>query len=156
MVWSRTSPRSTSCWTGFSRWAWNWSRSDGSPQQPTSLPTSSSGRRDGLGPPGCPRMGGIRGRRGDGPSRLPRREQSVLEGVLDLLAGLLQVALGLVGPTLGLQLLVIGGPAEPLLGLPLDLLGLVLGLVIDAHGPRLLVEWSPPASRDQDHQTAAG
>ena len=23
--------RSTSCWTGFSRWAWNWSRSDGSP-----------------------------------------------------------------------------------------------------------------------------
>src|SRR5215217_5831415 len=67
------------------------------------------------------------------------REQSVLEGVLDLLAGLLQVALGLVGPTLGLQLLVIGGPAEPLLGLPLDLLGLVLGLVIDAHG---LASWS--------------
>src|SRR5215213_1236641 len=73
------------------------------PTQPTSLPPSSSGRRDGLGPPGCPRMGCIRGRRGDGPSRLPRREQSVLEGVLDLLAGLLQVALGQVGSTLGLQ-----------------------------------------------------
>src|SRR5215213_10139655 len=84
-------------------------------------------------------MGCIRGRRGDGPSRLPRREQSVLKGVLDLLAGLLQVALGLVALALGLQFLVIGGPAEPLFGLPLDLLGLVLGLVIDAHG---LVSWS--------------
>src|SRR5215212_6244018 len=100
-------------------------------------------------------MGCIRGRRGDGPSRLPRREQSVLEGVLDLLAGLLQVALGLVALALGLQLLVIGGPAELLFGLPLDLLGLVLGLVIDAHLPRLLVEWSPPASLHQEHQIAA-
>src|SRR5215204_1134684 len=134
MVRSRTSPRSTSCWTASSRWAWNWSRSDGSPQQPTSLPPSSSGRRNGLGPPGCPRMGCIRGRRGDGPSRLPRREQSVLEGVLDLLAGLLQVALGLVGPTLGLQFLVIGGLAESFLALPLEFLGLVLGLVINSHG----------------------
>src|SRR5215213_11177960 len=90
------------------------------------------------------------------PESITRREQSVLEGVLDLLAGLLQVALGLVGPTLGLQFLVISCPAEPLFGLPLDLLGLVLGLVIDAHGPRLLVEWSPPAFLDQDHQIAAG
>src|SRR5215210_6677668 len=90
------------------------------------------------------------------PESITPREQSVLEGVLDLLAGLLQVALGLVGPTLGLRFLVIGGPAEPFLGLPLDLLGLVLGLVIDAHGPRLLVEWSPPASRDQDHQPRQG
>src|SRR5829696_9652124 len=73
------------------------------------------------------------------PEPITAREQSVLEGVLDLLAGLLQVALGLVGPTLGLQLLVIGGPAEPLFGLPLELLGLVLGLVIDAHG---LASWS--------------
>src|SRR5215217_6332445 len=83
------------------------------------------------------------------PSRLPRREQSVLEGVLDLLAGLLQVALGLVGPTLGLQLVVIGGPAEPFFGLPLDLLGLVLGLVINAHGsilPRRAVLSCFPAS----------
>src|SRR5215212_8188089 len=90
------------------------------------------------------------------PELITRREQSVLEGVLDLLAGLLQVALGLVGPTLGLQFLVIGGPAEPFFGLPLVLLGLVLGLVIDAHGPCLLVEWSPSASLDQDHQIAAG
>src|SRR5215203_1976326 len=138
MVRSRTSPRSTNCWTAFSRWAWNWSRSDGSPQQPTSLPPSPSGRRDGLGPPGCPRMGCISGRRGDGPSRLPRREQSVLEGVLDLLAGLLQVALGLVGLPFDLQFVVIGGPAESFFGLPLELLGLVLGLVVNAHGPRLL------------------
>src|SRR5512133_183960 len=90
------------------------------------------------------------------PESITPRERSVLEGVLDLLAGLLQVALGLVGPTLGLQFLVIGGPAEPLFGLPLDLLGLVLGLVIGAHGPRLLVGWFLPASRDQEHQTAAG
>src|SRR5512133_3056605 len=74
------------------------------------------------------------------PEAITPRERSVLEGVPDLLAGLLQVALGLVGPTLGLQFLVIGCPAEPLFGLPLDLLGLVLGLVINAHGPRLLVE----------------
>src|SRR5829696_7056757 len=72
------------------------------------------------------------------PELITAREQSVLEGVLDLLVGLLQVALGLVGPTLGLQLLVIGGPAEPSLACPLDLLGLVLGLVINAHEPRLL------------------
>jgi len=45
---------------------------------------------------------------------------SVLEGILDLLAGLLQIALGLVGPTLNLQLLVIGGPAEPLFACPLN------------------------------------
>src|SRR5829696_4877516 len=150
MVRSRTSPRSTSCWTASSRWAWNWSRFGRSPQQPTSLPPSPSGRRDGLEPPGCPRMGCIRGRRGDGPSRLPRREQSVLEGVLDLLAGLLQVALGLVGPTLGLQFLVIGGPAELLFGLPLELLGLVLGLVINSHGsilPRRAVPSCFPASQ---------
>src|SRR5829696_2482564 len=141
MVRSRTSPRSTSCWTASSRWAWNWSSSGRSPQQPTSLPPSPSGRRDGLGPPGCPRRdaSGPSGRR---PELIIRREQSVLEGVLDLLTGLLQVALGQVGPTLGLQFLVIGGPAEPLFGLSLDLPGLVLGLVIDAHGPRLLVEWS--------------
>src|SRR5215213_3161355 len=95
-------------------------------------------------------MGCIRGRRGDGPTRLPRREQSVLDGVLDLLAGLLQVALGLAGSTLGLQFLVIGGPAEPLFGLPLDLLGLVLGLVINSHGsilPRRAVPSCFPASQ---------
>src|SRR5215207_6409912 len=84
-------------------------------------------------------MGCIRGRRGDGPSRLPRREQSVLEGVLDLLAGLLQVALGLVGPTLGLQFLVIGGPAEPLFGLPLTSWALFLAL---SSTPMGLVSWS--------------
>src|SRR5215211_4693209 len=139
MVRSRTSPRSTNCWTASSRWAWNWSRSGRSPQQPTSLTPSPSGRRDGLGPPGCPRMGCIRGRRGDGPSRLPRREQLVLEGVLDLLAGLLQVALGLVGPTLGLQFLVIGGPAEPSLACPLTSWALFLAL---SSTPMGLASWS--------------
>src|SRR5829696_1295777 len=84
------------------------------------------------------------------PEAITRREQSVLEGVLDLLAGLLQVALGLVGPTLGLQLLVVGGLAESFFGLPLELLGLVLGLVINAHGsilPRPAVPSCFPVSQ---------
>jgi hypothetical protein len=48
MVRSRTSPRSTACWTGFSRWVWSWSRSDGYPQHPRSFPTNPSHRTDAL------------------------------------------------------------------------------------------------------------
>src|SRR5215204_929429 len=83
------------------------------------------------------------------PEPITRREQSVLEGVLDLLADLLQVALGLVGLPFDLQFVVIGGPAEPFFGLPLELLGLVLGLVINSHGsilPRRAVPSRFPAS----------
>src|SRR5215216_6981649 len=84
------------------------------------------------------------------PESITPREQSVLEGVLDLLAGLLQVALGLVGLPLDLQFVVIGGPAESFFGLPLELLGLVLGLVINSHGsilPRRAVPSCFPASQ---------
>jgi len=52
-----------------------------------------------------------------------------LEDVLDLLACILDVAFGLVGVTFGFQILVVGGLPGLLLGLPLDLFGLVLRLV---------------------------
>src|SRR5215211_9302616 len=155
MVRSRTSPRSTNCWTHPVAGP----RTGRDPSAPRSsrracrrIRAAAVTALDRLAVPGWmhPRPSGRR------PEPITAREQSVLEGVLDLLTGLLQVALGLVALALGLQLLVIGGPAEPLFGLPLDLLGLVLGLVINTHGPRLLVEWSPPASLHQDHQPAAG
>src|SRR4029079_11187996 len=57
-----------------------------------------------------------------------------LGGVLDLLARLLDRTGGLVGAALGLEVGVVGGPARALLGLALPLLGLVLHLVIEAHG----------------------
>src|SRR4029450_7155636 len=63
---------------------------------------------------------------------------SALEGFLALLAGLLDVALGLVGSAFGLQFLVVGGPAKPLLGLPLELLGLVSRLVVGSHAGAVL------------------
>src|SRR2546422_6151291 len=52
-----------------------------------------------------------------------------LARVLDLLGGLLDVGGGLVGHAFGLEPLVAGGLADGLLGLALDLLSLVLGLV---------------------------
>src|SRR4029453_2943236 len=58
----------------------------------------------------------------------------VLDGVLHLLAGVLEAGLGLVGATGGLQLLVVGGPADGLLGLALQILALVAKLVVGAHG----------------------
>src|SRR5712664_2425708 len=57
----------------------------------------------------------------------------LLEDVLDLLAGLLRVTLGLVGLPLGLQLVVADGLAGGLLGLALDLFGLVTGLIGSTH-----------------------
>ena len=53
---------------------------------------------------------------------------SVLEGVLDLLAGLLEVALSLVGFAAGLQVVVTGDFTGLLFDLASDFLGLVLGL----------------------------
>src|ERR671914_1356407 len=58
----------------------------------------------------------------------------VPDGVLHLLAGLLEARPGLVGAALGLQLLVVGGPADGLLGLALEVLTLVAQLVVGAHG----------------------
>jgi hypothetical protein len=52
----------------------------------------------------------------------------------------------LVGLPLGLQFLVIRGPAEPFLGLPLEVLGLVLGLSSTPTGISSLVKRSCPAS----------
>src|SRR5918994_3585232 len=57
----------------------------------------------------------------------------VLDGVLPLLAGLLEARLGLVGAARRLQLLVVGGPADGLLGLALQVLALVAKLVVGRH-----------------------
>src|SRR5690606_4601330 len=65
-------------------------------------------------------------------NRLPR-SRSVLEGVLDLLAGLLEVGLRLVVAALALQVLVARGAADAFLRLACDVLHLVLGLVVGAH-----------------------
>ena len=50
---------------------------------------------------------------------------SALEGVFDLLPGLLQIALGLIGLTLSLKIPVVGGVADALLDLPLQLVSLL-------------------------------
>src|SRR5215213_8404578 len=62
------------------------------------------------------------------------RRSGVLDGVLHLLAGVLEAGLGLVAATPGLQLLVVGGSADGLLGLALEVLALVAKLVVGAHG----------------------
>src|SRR6185503_9825828 len=59
----------------------------------------------------------------------------LLDGVLDLLAGLLQVALGLVDLALVLQAPVTGRLADALLDLAAEFLGLVLRLIFGAHLP---------------------
>src|SRR4029453_16310385 len=78
----------------------------------------------------------------------------VLDGVLHLLAGVLEAGLGLVGATGGLQLLVVGGPADGLLGLALQVLALVAKLVVGAHwgitSSRRPARRSPPANRSGD------
>src|ERR671913_995064 len=81
------------------------------------------------------------------------RGSGVLDGVLHLLAGLLEARLGLVGAAGRLQLLVVGGPADGLLGLALQVLTLVAKLVVGCHwgitsGPCL-----PP---DRGSQTGQG
>jgi hypothetical protein len=63
---------------------------------------------------------------------------AVLEGVLDLLAGLLEVGLALVGLALCLEALVVGHLAGGLLGLAGHLVLGVVELVIETHeGPPL-------------------
>jgi hypothetical protein len=57
----------------------------------------------------------------------------VLYGVLYLLAGLLEVALRLIGLTLGFHLTVARGPPDAFLGLALEFLSLVPGLVAFSH-----------------------
>src|SRR6186713_78932 len=69
-----------------------------------------------------------------GPSDLCSAGRSVLEGVLDVLAGLLEVGLGLVPLALTAELVVAGSTADALLGVSGDLLDLVVGLVIGTHG----------------------
>src|SRR6185437_2218661 len=64
-----------------------------------------------------------------------------LADVLDLLAGLLSVTGSLVGHALGLEALVADGLARRLLGLALEFLGLVLGLVSGTHD-RSFPSWS--------------
>src|ERR1700684_4552792 len=66
-----------------------------------------------------------------GPGTL--RSWLLLEGVLDLFAGLLQVALGLVALAFGFHLLVADGLAGLLLGLALDLGDLVGRLILSRH-----------------------
>src|SRR5688572_28393309 len=61
------------------------------------------------------------------------RAGGLLEGVLDLLAGLLEVALRLVPLTGGLEVAVVGGVAEGFLGLAAHLFELVVHLVFAAH-----------------------
>src|SRR5688572_21539487 len=80
------------------------------------------------------------------------RGSGVLDGVLDLLAGLLEVGLGLVGPAGRLQLLVVGGPADGLLGLALQLLALVVKLVVGRHGGITSTAWLPTDPRPQTGQ----
>src|SRR4029450_10061450 len=58
---------------------------------------------------------------------------SVVEDVLDLLAGLLDVGADLVGLPLGLEPLVVGHFAGGFLGLAAKVLGHVAGLVIGTH-----------------------
>src|SRR5829696_1489920 len=70
----------------------------------------------------------------------------VLDGVLHLLAGVLEAGLGLVGPALGLQLLVVGGPADGLLGLALQVLALVAKLVVGCHCGITSMRMPAPAS----------
>src|SRR5690348_4229467 len=60
---------------------------------------------------------------------------SVLEGVLDLLAGLLEVGLRLVALALSLQLVVAGDVADALLGLAAEVFHLVVDLVVETHWP---------------------
>src|SRR5450755_453669 len=57
----------------------------------------------------------------------------LLEGVLDLVAGLLDVALGLVGLAFRFQLVVAGRAADAFLDITLDLGGLVGRLVLSRH-----------------------
>jgi hypothetical protein len=61
----------------------------------------------------------------------PTSVQLTLESVFHLFAGLLQTALRLLGSAFGLQVLIVGGVADRLLGLALKFLGLVIGLVVD-------------------------
>src|SRR3954454_11050365 len=58
---------------------------------------------------------------------------SVLEGVLDLLAGLLDVGLGLVALAFSLESLVACGLTRGLLGVAAQLLSGVLDLVVESH-----------------------
>src|SRR5215208_4354838 len=78
----------------------------------------------------------------------------VLDGVLHLLAGVLEAGLGLVGAAGRLQLLVVGGPADGLLGLALQVLALVAQLVVGRHwgitSTGLAARRSPPPNRSGD------
>src|SRR5215212_12091826 len=70
--------------------------------------------------------------------RLPDKSRaarlgSALEGVLDLLASLLEAALGFFGFAFDLEVLIVSGVADGLLGLTGELFGLVLNLVISTH-----------------------
>src|SRR5829696_3348650 len=76
-------------------------------------------------------------RAGDG-QRLPDKSRaarlgSALEGVLDLLASLLEAALGFFGFAFDLEVLIVSGVADGLLGLTGELFGLVLNLVVCTH-----------------------
>jgi hypothetical protein len=64
--------------------------------------------------------------------RAPKGD-SVLKGVLDLLAGLLHLALDFVGLALGFEMLVAGSPTNGCLHLALQFLGHVRDLVCDTH-----------------------
>src|SRR5215217_9476905 len=78
----------------------------------------------------------------------------VLDGVLHLLAGLLEAGLGLVAAAGRLQLLVVGGPADGLLGLALQVLALVAQLVVGRHwgitSTGLAARRSSPPNRSGD------
>src|SRR5207248_9023079 len=66
---------------------------------------------------------------GQGPAFVPL----LLEDVFDFFAGLLDVALGLVELALSLELVVVGGLADGLLTLALQLFGLVLDFIVETH-----------------------
>src|SRR5215212_5193241 len=70
--------------------------------------------------------------------RLPDKSRaarlgSALEGVLDLLASLLEAALGFFGFAFDLEVLIVSGVADRLLGLTGEFFGLVLNLVVCTH-----------------------
>src|SRR4051794_7761498 len=88
---------------------------------------------------------------GPTPQVVRRTRRLLVEGVLDLLAGLLDVGLALVALALGLEVLVVGGVAERLLGLAEHALALVGQLVVVTHVSSSWLPVSYPGSRRTMH-----
>ena len=72
--------------------------------------------------------------------------QLVLEGVLDLLAGVLEAGFRLVDLALGLGAVIVGGPAKGLLGLTGNVVDLVGHLFVGSHAIQLLLRCTCIAS----------